>query len=382
MKKKVLVAVLAIVLVAAMAVGCAAPAATPSAEATKEAAASASAEATTEASASAAASDSAQPDANATQAFPVAETANDAMIKAAKESGTITVGMSIPQLANPYFVAVKNGVEAKCKEYGYQLTVVDAGYDVAKQVSDFENFMNQDMTAVIACPIDSNALDDVTKKMNEKGVLVISFAQIVPNANAIFTLDEYTYGTVIGENVAKWINEKLDGKGNVLIISQDNVEAVVKRADGIQDTILKLAPESKIVARQAGDNPEKGMQITEDVMQANPEINVITGNNDAGPLGAVEAVMAMNLPADKLATFYVGGADATAEAISKMKEEGSIYRATVDLAPYTTGENCVDAIKSIVESGKVPTGADVKVTQFPMDPVWQEDVLAGWTAKG
>ena len=29
-------------------------------------------------------------------------------------------------------------------------------------------------------------------------------------------------------------NEKLDGKGNVLIISQDNVESVVKRADGIQ----------------------------------------------------------------------------------------------------------------------------------------------------
>ena len=47
----------------------------------------------------------------------------------------------------------------------------------------------------------------------------------------------------------------------------------------IQDKITELCPEAVIVARQAGDNPEKGMQITEDVMQQHPEVNVITGNN-------------------------------------------------------------------------------------------------------
>ena len=381
MKKKVLVTVLAIMLVAAMAlVGCSAPEATPSTEASPSAEASASAEAT--ASAEASASDSAEPDANATQAVQVAQTANDEVIKAAKESGEVSVGLSIPQLANPYFVSVKNGVEAKCNEYGYKLTVVDANYDVAKQVSDFENFMNQGVTAVIACPIDGNALDSVTKQMNEKGIVVISFAQLVPNANAIFTVDEYSYGQVIGENAAKWINEKLDGKGNVLIISQDNVESVVKRADGIQDKITELCPEAVIVARQAGDNPEKGMQITEDVMQQHPEVNVITGNNDSGPLGAVEAVKGLNLSQDVLDKFYIGGGDATPEAIEKMKDETSVYRATVDIGPYDTGENCVVAIHDIIESGEMPIKDAVKTTYFNMDPGWQEDVLAGWTAKG
>lgn len=290
--------------------------------------------------------------------------------------------MSIPQLANPYFVSVMNGVQAQCDEYGYTLNVVDAGYDVAKQVSDFENFLSQGVTAVIACPIDSNALDAVTKQMNEAGIIVISFAQLVPNANAIFTLDEYTYGTVIGKNAADWINDKLDGKGNVLIISQDNVEAVVKRADGIQDTIEELCPEAVIVDRQAGDNPESGMRIAEDVMSAHPEVNVITGNNDAGPLGAVEAVYGMNLPAETLETFYVGGADATPEAIDKMGEDGSIYRATVDLAPYQTGLDCVNAIHDIVDSGVMPTGEEVQTAFFPTDPVWQEDVQNGWTPQG
>jgi len=288
----------------------------------------------------------------------------------------IKIGMSIPQLANPYFVSVMNGVQARCDELGYELTVVDAGYDVAKQVSDFENFGNQGVNAVIACPIDSNALVSVVNSLKSKGIIVISFAQIIDDADAILTVAEYEYGVVIGTNAAKWINEKLDGKAEVLIISQDNVEAVVERGNGIQDTIEKLCPEATIVARQAGDNPEKGMQIADDILQQYPNVKVITGNNDAGPLGAYEAVKSAGKNTDD---FYVGGGDATPEAIAKMKEEGSVYRATVDLGPYQTGLDAVNFIEEFLANG-IPE--EVPTKTFPMDPVWQEDVLAGWQPMG
>ena len=309
--------------------------------------------------------------------YQVASKASNAVMEAAKNGGEVTIGMSIPQLANPYFVSVKDGVQAMCDEYGYKLTIVDAGYDVAKQVSDLETFLNTGVTAVIACPIDSNALDDVTSRMNEAGIAVISFAQLVPNANAYFTVDEYGYGCVIGQNVVNWINDKLDGKGNVLIISQDNVEAVVRRGDGIQETIEKNCPDSVIVDRQAGDNPEKGMAIAENVMQAHPEVNVIIGNNDAGPLGAIEAVNAMNLDQSVLDTFFVGGGDATPEAVAKMKDPNNIYRASVSLDPYGTGEDCVNAIKAMIEAGGLPINEAVQVAFFNMVPVTQEMVLNG-----
>ena len=286
----------------------------------------------------------------------------------------IVVGMSIPQMANPYFVSVMNGVQAKCDELGYKLIVVDAGYDVAKQVSDFENFGNQGVNCVIACPIDSNALLPVVDQLKEQGVIVISFAQIIDNAQAIFTLDEYTYGVAIGTNAAKWINEKLGGKAQVLIISQDNVEAVVARGNGIQDTIEELCPEAEIVARQAGDNPTKGMEITENVMQQYPDVRVITGNNDSGPLGAYEAILGMGLDETAMSEFYIGGGDATPEAIEKMQEENSIYRATVDIGPYQTGIDCVTALEDFLANG-IPEEAPV--SQFPLTPVWQEQVLSG-----
>lgn len=344
--KKTLMMVLACVLVLAMlATGCQAPSPTPSAD------------------------ESAATDEPVVSESSPAESAADA-------NDEITIGMSIPQLANPYFVSVMNGVQAKCDELGYTLTVVDAGYDVAKQVSDFENFGNQGVDAVISCPIDSNALIPVVEQLHEKGVMVISFAQVIDDADAIFTLNEYDYGVVIGTNAAQWINEKLGGKAQVLIISQDNVEAVVERGNGIQETIEKLCPDAEIVARQAGDNPEKGMEITENILQQYPDVRVITGNNDAGPLGAYEAIIGMGLASDD---FYIGGGDATPEAIEKMKEEGSIYRATVDLGPYQTGLDCVTAIADFITNG-IPEEAPV--SYFGMEPVWQEDALAGWAPKG
>ena len=286
----------------------------------------------------------------------------------------VVVGMSIPQLANPYFVSVMNGVQARCDELGYELIVVDAGYDVAKQVSDFENFRNQGVSCVIACPIDSNALLAPTEQLQADGIPVMSFAQVIDNANAIFTLDEYSYGVVIGTNAAKWINEKLGGKAQVLIISQDNVEAVVARGNGIQDTIEQLCPEAEIVARQAGDNPTKGMEITENIMQQYPDVRVITGNNDSGPLGAYEAILGMGLDEQAMSEFYIGGADATPEACAKMMEEGSISRATVDLAPYQTGLDCVNMLAEFLANG-IPEEAPV--TYFNYVPVWQEDVISG-----
>ncbi len=345
-KSKILATIVAVLLVAGMAIGCAAPAAAPSAEATTEA--SASVEATTEASAS-----------NAGTA----------------DAGTPKkIGASLQNMSNPYFIEVANGIEAKCKELGWEVTVTDANYDVAKQVSDVENFLAQGVDGLFICPIDANALTQVVEKAKSEGIPVVAQAQLVPQADAQLTIDEYDYGTAIGTQAAAWINEKLGGKGNVLIISQDNVEDVVRRGDGIQETILKLAPESKIVARQAGDSPDAAMSVTENIMQANPEVNVIACVNDSSALGANEAIKGMNLSQDKLDLFYIGGADATEEAVAKIKDTGNLIRSTIDITPAKYGSMGVEKLDEYMKNG-VP--AEQEVIYYETKPVWQGDLVEG-----
>ena len=273
------------------------------------------------------------------------------------------IGYSIMNIDNPYFISVKQGVEDRCKELGIEVIVSDAGYDAATQYSHFENFISMGVDGIIADPIDQKSLTDIVEQAKAAGIPVIGEAQPIDNASANCIVNEYDYGYLNGTQAAKWINEKLGGKGKVVIISQDNVEAVIQRGNGLQDAILKLAPESEIVARQAGDTPEMGMKIAESVLQSRPDVNVIVGVNDSGALGAYEAVKNMGIDTTN---FLVGGADFTAEAQAKIKEEGSFYRYTIDIQPYETGKKCVDLILEVLESGD-----KTEPNYFSMAPKWQ-----------
>ena len=278
----------------------------------------------------------------------------------------LTFAYSIMVMDNPYFIAVKQGFEDRAKELGITTIVNDAKYDAATQISQVENYITQKVDAIAISPIDSKGLESVVERAKEAGIIVVGEAQPVENAHGNYIVNEYEFGYLNGSNVAKWINEKLGGEAEVLIIAQDNVEAVKRRGDGLEDAIKEFAPNAKIVARQTGDTPELGMKIAETVLQSHPNLKVIAGTNDSGALGAYEAVMAMNRATPD---FYVGGADATAEALAKMKEENSVYRFTIDIDPYGTGRRLVDMMLEYVQEG--PKN---ETRYFDMTPVWQDEL--------
>lgn len=280
-----------------------------------------------------------------------------------KPNSKLKFAFSVMIMDNPYFIAVKKGFEDRCKELGIQSIVNDAKYDAATQFSQVETYTAMGVDAIVIAPIDQNSIIAAVDKAKAKKIVVISEAQPIANADANIIVNDYEYGVAGGKNAAKWINEKLGGVAEVAIVAQDNVESVIKRGDGIEDTIKKLAPKAKIVARQTGDTPELAMKIAETVMQAHPNVKVFQCVNDSSALGVYEAIKAMGKAS---ADFYVGGADATAEALAKMKEPGSIFRSTTDIDPYGTGKKCVDVMLDYVRNG-----VKHETFYFEMKPIWQ-----------
>jgi ribose transport system substrate-binding protein len=273
---------------------------------------------------------------------------------------------SIMIMDNPYFIAVKKGFEDRAKELGIETTVNDAKYDAATQLSQVENYLTQKFDAIAISPIDQKGIEGVVEKAREAKIVTLSEAQPIANADGNLIVNEYEYGVAIGTNAANWINEKLKGEAEVLIIAQDNVESVKQRGNGVEETIKKLAPKAKIIARQTGDTPELAMKITETVLQAHPNLKVIAATNDSGGLGAFEAVIAANKATPD---FFVGGADATEQALAKMKEKDSIYRATVDIDPYGTGKKMVDMMLKYVKEGPKK-----ETIYFDMKPILQDSL--------
>lgn len=241
------------------------------------------------------------------------------------------------------------GVQDRCNELGIDVVIHDGKADIANQVTAFENFIAQGLDGIIVSPIDQKALVPSLEAAHKAGIKVISGNQEVEGSDAFITVPEYEFGFTIGEHAGKWIVEKLGGKAKVAIFDYPELESIIARGDGIAEGILSVAPDAEIVARQSANNPEKGMANMENILQSNPDVEVLVGVNDAGVLGGYEAVMAAKKSSDR---FYIGGLDAAPEAISKIKE-GGIYRATVDIQPYESGKLFVDTALRVLNDGPI-----------------------------
>lgn len=261
----------------------------------------------------------------------------------------LKIAYTCQDLTNTYFVEVAKGVQDRCDELGIEVNIHDGKGDIANQVTAFENFVSEGIEGIIVSPIDQTALEPSVEMAKEAGINVISGNQLVEGSEAFVTPPEYEYGFTIGKRAGEWIRDELDGKAKVAIFDYPELESIIDRGNGIEEGILSVAPEAEIVARQSANSTEKGMTNMENILQANPDVEVVVCVNDAGALGAYEAMMAAGKESDRV---FIGGLDAIDEALNKINE-GGIYRATVDIQPYETGKLFVDTLLDVMENGPI-----------------------------
>jgi len=278
----------------------------------------------------------------------------------------IKMGYSTMDLANPYFVTVVNGVKDRAAELGVEITIHDAKSDAAGQVTAIENFIAQKMDAIIVSPIDPKACEHLIKQAHEAGIPFINPHQFIEGNDANINLKDFDYGYAGGSIAGDWIANSLGGNAEVAILGFPQMEALIERANGIKAAIMEKAPNAKIVSEQSANTPEQGMKAAETILFAHPDVKVIAATNDAGALGAMEAVKAMGMDTDD---FCIVGLDATGEALDKMKMAGSIYRGTVDIDPYGTGQLIIDIALKVIAEGPIKD-----MVKIPMIGVTSENI--------
>jgi ABC-type sugar transport system, periplasmic component len=266
-------------------------------------------------------------------------------------------------LANPWVAALKDGFEAGCRELGVNYVSMNASSAVDKQISDIENAIQSGANAVITNPLDGNALETIFTEARAAGVASITCAQGAGAATAQFLVDDHAYGTIIAKNAVLWIKDNLKGKGKCLILAEDNIQSSIRRGDGIEETLRKECPELEIVARQTANTPALGLTVTESILLAHPDLNVIVCCNDSGGIGAYQAMQNEGIGGSDRGIF---SGDATAEVIKYMKEDDSVYRGTADLQPYQCGYDAVMKAYEYLTNG---FPAQQEIYYLKMEPV-------------
>lgn len=272
-----------------------------------------------------------------------------------KKDSSKLIGLSISTLNNPFFVTVVDGAKEEAEKQGYDLTIVDAGDDVVKQINDIDDLVSKGAKVIIINPVDSDAVAPAVKSAKASGVKVISVDRAV-NGESVST--SIASDNVMGAKLAADYLVSLVGEGAQVAELQGvlGASATIDRGEGFHQVAdSKLT----VVASQTADfNRAKGLSVMENIYQANPGIKGVFAHNDEMALGAVQALAGM---ADDVVII---GFDATSDALDAVKNNK--LAATVAQQPKLMGERAVQTAIKLINGESVPASLPVDVTLVTM----------------
>ncbi|GGF26956.1 ribose ABC superfamily ATP-binding protein [Halobacillus andaensis] len=294
---------------------------------------------------------------------------NESADNGSSEQKDLKIGLTLNNLANPFFVSMSEAAEEYADELGAEIVVQAADADLAKQTSQIEDFITQGVDLILLNAVDSEGIAGAVAQADAAGIPVVSVDVGADGGiEGTVTSDNYQAGVL----AAEYMIEDLGGQGNVVVIDGPPVTAVKDRIAGFEDTIE--GTDIEVIAKQNGEgNREKGLQVMESILQANEPgtIDAVFANNDPVAIGAEIAQQ----QADRQDEFYIVGVDGSPDVIEAMSKEGSSIAGTSAQHPDEMVKKAMDVGIQVLDGESVE-----EVIKIPVDLVTQDnlDSYEGW----
>ncbi|GAA0799163.1 ABC transporter substrate-binding protein [Spirilliplanes yamanashiensis] len=233
---------------------------------------------------------------------------------------TAKVGFSQSEKeANPFRIAETQSIKDEAAKQGItQLTLTNANSQFTKQISDVEQMIDSGVQLLVVAPLNSDGWDSVFAKAKAKKVPIITIDRKI---NATPCTDYLTFiGSDFeeqGKRAADKMAEALGNKGSVaILLGSPGNNVTTLRTKGFKDQIAKIAPDVKIVFEQTGQfSREEGQKVSEQMLQANPDIAGIYAENDEMALGAVTALKGAGKSAGDVKIVSIDGTRGAVQGI-------------------------------------------------------------------
>jgi ABC-type sugar transport system substrate-binding protein len=242
--------------------------------------------------------------------------------------------------------------------------VLDPQADAGRQVTQVEDCIARNVDAIVVDPIESSSLLGVIEEAGQRGIPVATLDTPVdsPYVVTLVGVPQREASYTFGQFVAGWIVGKLGGEAKVGIMLA-STEVQLARRDGFADA-LAAVPGAEIVATGDGRNIlERATAEAEDMLTAQPGINVIYATGDPQLQGGLAAAEAQG----RDIAFF--GWDDIPEPFLKPLEEGRIV-GFLKQKPEVGGEMAVRLLSDHLEGKEIPSrftySPDV-VTQYNLD---------------
>jgi ribose transport system substrate-binding protein len=274
----------------------------------------------------------------------------------------ITIGVTFMTMNNPFFVAMEKNIRAELKKVdpSAKLIVADSQFNLAKQISDVEDMIQQKIDILFLNAVDSKAIAPAVVAANKANIPVITLDVNAEGGKvtSFIASDNYLAGKLCGEYMVK----RLKGKGDVVIINGTPITSIIQRVQGVKDVLAKY-PGIKVVAEQNGEtNETKSMEVMENILQSQRKIDAVFGANDPTGLGALAATET----AGRQKEMFILGVDGSPSGVEAIKK-GKAFVATSAQFPGEIGRKGVQIAYKVLKGEKVPSEIKVKVELITKD---------------
>ena len=217
-----------------------------------------------------------------------------------------------------------------------ETVVLDAGGDVARQIAQVEDLIQQEVDAIIIWPTNGEAVIPAVRKAHNAGIPVIVTNSNIAEEGFDFVKsfsgpDNITQGSRAAEIMCdKFKAMGIENEAKIVQISgQPGYTTAIERAKGFEDRLPAVCPNVELVETQPGDwNREKSQKVMEAFLVKYDDIDGVYAGDDNMGVGALNAAKA----AGREDIIFVGATNFSVgyEAMERGEYWGSIYQSPVD----------------------------------------------------
>ncbi|WP_366922057.1 substrate-binding domain-containing protein [Metallumcola ferriviriculae] len=275
----------------------------------------------------------------------------------------LVIGFSQVTLDSPFYVALMEAAEAKADEMGAKLVYVDAQNDIAKQNKDVQDLITRGIDILLLNAVNPSGVAPAIKAAEEAGIPVIAVDRPAQGEVATFVgRDNKAMGKLAGELAVDLLGGVGAAEGKVIEIQgAAGGQVMMDRRDGFHEPLEQEAGVEIVQSPYADYVRANAVTAFQDLLQANPDVNLVYAHNDDMALGAYQ-VLEQN---DMLGDVKIIGVDGLMEAIQKM-ETGN-YHGTVLNDPGYLGEVAVETALGVLDGEEYPEFVDAGTSLITPD---------------
>lgn len=286
------------------------------------------------------------------------------------------IGYNPRALTSTFFITMTDAIEEEVKKYdGIEVEVLstESQKDIEGQVKIVEDFVEKGVDMLAVSINEVNSMVEPFKKANEKGIPIVVLDSIYQMEGA----DVLAYighdNTEGGKMMGEYVGELLDGEGKIAIIEgPPGVSVIQWRQDGFEESLASY-PGIEVVAQQPA-NADRGLavDVMENMLQSNPEIELVWAHIDTMAMGALNAVET----AGRLDDIVICGYNGDNDVLEMIKQEK--INATILQQPAEQAKMAVK-IADMIRNGQIDQVENINI--IPIILVTSENIDEYYTGE-